>query len=223
MTANHNRGSKVLVAPSLLSADFMRLADELQAVEAAGADLLHLDIMDGHFVPNITFGPGLVKAIRTATRLPLDVHLMIDNPELYIPRFIDAGANYLTVHYEASTHLHRNIHAIKNLGVKAGVSLNPHNPVSLLEEVLGDADLVLLMSVNPGFGGQVFIERTLDKIRAARKTIAEKEYDCLIEIDGGINADTGRRCIEAGADILVAGNYIFNSSDYRVAIESLKK
>ena len=223
MSPTDNGNSKVLVAPSLLSADFMRLSDELQAIEAAGADLLHLDIMDGHFVPNITFGPGLVKAIRKATKLPLDVHLMIDNPELYIPRFIDAGADFLTVHYEASTHLHRNIYAIKNLNVKAGISLNPHSPISFLEEVLGDADLVLLMSVNPGFGGQTFIDRTVDKIRAARKLIDDKKYACRIEVDGGINAETGRRCAEAGVDILVAGNYIFYSSDYRAAIESLRK
>jgi len=222
MTSEIDLGRKVLIAPSLLSADFARLADEIAAVEKAGADLIHLDVMDGHFVPNITFGPALVKSVRKITRLSLDVHLMIDNPEQYIARFIEAGADYLTIHYEACTHLHRYIQTIKSLGAKAGVSLNPHNPPFLLDEILGEVDLVLLMSVNPGFGGQKFIGQVLNKISAVRSIIDEYKYTCVIEVDGGIDDITGKQCIEAGANILVAGNYIFHSPDYTKAIESLK-
>lgn len=213
----------VIVAASILSADFARLGEEINKAEEAGADRIHLDVMDGHFVPNITFGPGLVKSVRKVTRLPLDVHLMIYNPEMFIPRFVDAGADSVTVHFEASVHLHRNLQAIKNLGIKAGVSLNPHNPPSLIDEILEDMDLVLVMSVNPGFGGQTFIERSLDKIRALRTMISQRKCNCLIAVDGGINDSTGRQCVEAGVDILVAGHYIFSYPDYREAIRRLKK
>ena len=212
----------VKIAPSVLSADFARLADSIKAVEQAGADLIHLDIMDGHFVPNITFGPGVVEAVRKATKLPLDVHLMISDPVLFIPRFAEAGADYLTVHLESGPHLHRNIQAIKKLNIKAGVSLNPHTSIIQITEILGDIDLLLLMSVNPGFGGQQFIERTLEKIRVARRLIDSANYACVIEIDGGVNDKTGKQCIEAGADILVAGDYIFRSGDFAAAIKSLR-
>jgi ribulose-phosphate 3-epimerase len=223
MTRNNEISPKVMIAPSILSADFSRLAEEIAKIEAAGADLVHLDVMDGHFVPNITFGPGFVESLRKITELPLDVHLMITNPESYIPRFVDAGADFITVHAEASTHLHRNIYAIKNLGVKAGVSLNPHTPLFLVNEVLEDIDLLLLMSVNPGFGGQKFIERTLEKIKLAKNIIKNHDFTCIIEVDGGINDVTGLRCVEAGANILVAGDYIFRSEDYAKAIRTLKK
>lgn len=213
---------KPLVAPSLLSADFGRLGEEVKNIESCGADMIHLDIMDGHFVPNITFGPGLVAALRKITKLPLDVHLMIDNPELFIPRFADAGADILTVHIETSAHLHRNIEAIRNLKVKAGVSLNPHTPLVMATEIIPFLDLLLIMSVNPGFGGQKFIDQTITKIRTARRFIESGNFRCLIEVDGGINMDTGARCFEAGVDILVAGDYIFRSDDYGKAIKSLK-
>lgn len=222
MAADDNDNRNILVAPSLLSADFAHLEDEIKKIEKAGADWLHLDIMDGHFVPNITFGPGLVKAIRKLTKLPFDVHLMIEKPDRYISSFAEAGADYLTVHIEACTHLHRTIEAIKNLGVKAGVSLNPHNPPFLLDQIISDVDLILLMSVNPGFGGQTFIEQTILKIATVKSFIDEYKYNCLIEVDGGINDKTGKKCAEAGADILVAGNYVFNSPDYEQAIKSLR-
>ena len=199
-----------------------QLAEEIATVEEAGADLIHLDIMDGHFVPNITFGSEMVKTVRKLTDLPLDVHLMISNPEIYIPRFIEVGADFVTIHIEATDHLHRHIWTIKNLGVKAGVSINPHNPPFLIDEILSDIDLVLLMSVNPGFGGQTFIEKTIEKIQAVRRVIEECEYNCLIEVDGGINDITGLMCVEAGVDILVAGNYIFNAVNYDEAIKSLR-
>ncbi len=212
---------KTLVAPSILSADFTRLAEEIAAVEQAGADMLHIDIMDGHFVPNITFGPGMVSALRKVTKLPLDVHLMITAPESFIPRFIDAGADILTIHFESSVHLHRNVQTIKNLKVKAGVSLNPHTPIVLATEIIPSLDLLLLMSVNPGFGGQRFIDQTLTKIRTARRFIDSGKLDCLIEVDGGITDETGRWCVEAGVDILVAGDFIFHSNDYGRAMDSL--
>jgi ribulose-phosphate 3-epimerase len=222
MSLDDNVERKVMIAPSILSADFVRLAEEIAEVEKAGADLIHLDIMDGHFVPNITFGPRMVESIRKITKLPLDVHLMIAKPEKFIPQFVEAGSDIITVHLETSTHLHRNIYAIKNANVKAGVSINPHNPAFLLDDVLEDTDLVLVMSVNPGFGGQSFIDRALHKITSIRDVISESNLNVLIEVDGGINDITGKACRDAGADILVAGNYIFSSGDYKQAIESLR-
>jgi ribulose-phosphate 3-epimerase len=216
------KSGKIYVAPSILSADFARLGEEIAKVEKAGADLIHLDVMDGHFVPNITFGPALVKAVRKSTRLPLDVHLMIERPDLYINKFAEAGADYLTVHIEACNHLHRTIQAIKDLGVRAGVSLNPHSPPFLLDQILSELDLVLVMSVNPGFGGQKFIDNAPAKIATIKGFIDEYKYDCLIEVDGGINETTGKKCVEAGAQILVAGSYIFKANDYKQAIDSLK-
>jgi len=213
---------KTIVAPSILSADFIALAEDIHKAEQAGADWFHLDVMDGHFVPNITFGPGLVKAVRKITKLPLDVHLMIEHPDQYIQRFAESGADYLTVHYEACNHLNRSIAAIKELGVKAGVCLNPHSPAFLLDQIISEVDLVLLMSVNPGFGGQKFIEPTLAKIAAVRGIIDDYHYSCLLEVDGGINETTGKKCVEAGVDILVAGSYVFGSTDYKRAIDSLR-
>ena len=222
MATQQEKPTKVIIAPSILSADFANLAAEVKAVEQAGAEMIHIDVMDGHFVPNITFGPMLVKAVRKITKLPLGVHLMIEKPEEYIQRFAEAGADYLTVHFEACTHLHRQLQAIKALGVKAGVALNPHNPAFLLDEIIAFADLVLLMSVNPGFGGQEFIEPTVEKIAAVRSIIDEYQYACVIEVDGGINETTARKCRDAGVDILVSGSYIFKSKDYKKAIDSLR-
>lgn len=222
MPENKPERKKVFVAPSILSADFANLAADVKKAEQAGADLIHLDVMDGHFVPNITFGPLIVKALRKVTTLPFDVHLMIENPDRYIKQFAESGADYLTVHFEAANHLHRTVHAIKELNVRAGVSINPHNPPFILDQILSDLDLVLLMSVNPGFGGQQFIEQTLDKIRTVRGIIDEFNYKCLIEVDGGIDDKTGKQCVEAGVNILVAGSYIFHSDDYKKAIESLR-
>jgi ribulose-phosphate 3-epimerase len=213
---------RVQVAPSILSADFGRLAEEIRAVDQAGADLIHVDVMDGRFVPNLTIGPLVVAAARKATKLPLDVHLMIVEPERYIEDFASAGADIITVHVEASPHLHRTLQAIRALGKKAGVSLNPHTPVSTLEHVLPNLDLVLIMSVNPGFGGQSFIPAALDKIRdlAARKRASSLSID--IEVDGGVNASTAASVVNAGADILVAGSYVFGHTDYRTAIQTLR-
>lgn len=203
------------IAPSLLSADFMRLGEEIKAVEQAGVDMLHLDIMDGHFVPNITIGPFIVEAIRRMTTLPLDVHLMIEDPDRYIESFIKAGADYLTVHIEASIHLHRTIHWIKESGVRAGVSLNPATPVWGLDHILGDLDLVLIMSVNPGFGGQGFIPQVLEKIRTVKTVIKERGLPVLLEVDGGIKFENAQDVSVAGADILVMGSGFFNSGDYK--------
>jgi ribulose-phosphate 3-epimerase len=222
MADNKNNMRKVKIAPSILSADFAHLAEAIASIEQAGADLIHLDIMDGHFVPNISFGPSVVAAIRKITKLPLDVHLMISDPAFYIPRFVESGADYLTVHLESGPHLHRNIQSIKKLNIKAGVSLNPHSSIVLITEILADIDLLLLMSVNPGFGGQRFIERTLEKIRIARRLMESGPYHFEIEVDGGINDTTGKQCREAGADILVAGEYIFRSSDIAAAVASLR-
>ncbi len=205
----------VKIAPSILSADFLRLAEEIRSVESAGVDMLHIDVMDGHFVPNITIGPFVVEAIRKTTRLPLDVHLMIEEPDRFIKDFIKAGANYLTVHFEASVHLHRTIHWIKDSGVKAGVSLNPASPVWNLDNILPDIDLVLIMSVNPGFGGQEFIPQVLDKIKVLREIIRERGLSTLIEVDGGINSHNAKEVVDAGADILVMGSAFFNSEDYK--------
>jgi ribulose-phosphate 3-epimerase len=202
------------LAPSILSADFMRLGEEIRAAEAAGADLLHLDVMDGHFVPNITFGPAVVEALRKITRLPLDVHLMITDPDKYAPEFAKAGADYITIHAEASAHLHRSVQVLRELGVKAGVSLNPATSLTTLDYVLHDLDIVLIMSVNPGFGGQKFIPSCLDKIRSLKERITAQGLNTLIEVDGGVKLDNADQITKAGADILVMGSAFFGVKDY---------
>lgn len=213
----------VKIAPSILSADFLRLGEEIKAAEEAGADMLHLDVMDGHFVPNITIGPFVIEAIRKITKLPLDVHLMIEEPDRYIKEFIKAGADLLTVHIEASVHLHRTIHWIKESGIRAGVSLNPATPVWSLDNILHDLDLVLVMSVNPGFGGQDFIPHVLEKIKTLKSMIREKGLQTLIEVDGGIKYDNAREVASAGADILVMGSGFFNAKDYKDLVKDLRK
>jgi ribulose-phosphate 3-epimerase len=213
----------IRIAPSILSANFLKLGEEIKAAEAVGADLLHIDIMDGHFVPNITIGPFIVEAIRSVTSLPLDVHLMIEEPDRYLTDFIKAGADYLTVHYETSVHLHRTVQRIKESGVKAGVSLNPATPVWNLDHILQDIDVALLMSVNPGFGGQEFIPQAINKITTLKKLIREKEVSTCIEVDGGIKLNNAQDVIAAGADILVMGSAFFNSKDYGEVIEQFRK
>ncbi len=213
----------VKIAPSILSANFLKLGEEIKAAEKAGADIIHIDIMDGHFVPNITIGSFIVESIRKITSLPLDVHLMIEDPDTYLRDFIKAGADYVTVHLEASVHLHRTIQWIREGGIKAGVSLNPATPVWSLEYILSDINLVLLMSVNPGFGGQEFIPQVIDKISALQKLIEQKGLSTLIEVDGGINLDNAKSVVSAGADILVMGSAFFNAKDYEEIIRRLKK
>ncbi|HTI36939.1 MAG TPA: ribulose-phosphate 3-epimerase [Vicinamibacterales bacterium] len=210
------------IAPSLLSADFAALGDAIACVEAGGADLIHVDVMDGHFVPNITLGPPIVKAIRKRAHVPLDVHLMIESPDLFVEAFVEAGAGSLTVHAEAVVHLNRTIHFIKSLGVKAGVALNPSTPVGALEEVAGDVDYVLVMTVNPGFGGQTFIPRSESKVRRVRELLQREGNTAPIEVDGGIDVHTAPRIVAAGADILVAGNSIFNTPDPAAATRALR-
>lgn len=213
----------VIVSPSLLSADFLHLSKDIEMVNRSQADWFHLDIMDGVFVPNISYGLPVVSQIKQMATKPLDVHLMIVQPERYVEAFHKAGADILTVHYEACTHLHRTIQQIKAQGMKAGVSLNPHTPVSLLEDVIEDIDVVLLMSVNPGFGGQTFIEQTINKVDKLKKLIMESNSHTLIEIDGGVNFETGKRLVNAGADALVAGSFVFNSPDPEANIKGLKE
>jgi ribulose-phosphate 3-epimerase len=213
----------VKIAPSILSADFSKLGEEIKDVERGGADYIHVDVMDGHFVPNITIGPLIVDSIRPITKLPLDVHLMIENPDQYIEDFAKAGADYITVHVEACRHLHRTIHLIKSLGVKAGVVLNPATPVQLIEPIIEDLDMVLLMSVNPGFGGQKFILSVLSKIKQVKEMSEQKGLNLEIEVDGGVNEETALLCVEAGATVLVAGSAVFNQSDRRDAISRLKR
>ena len=212
----------VKIAPSILSADFSKLGEEISDVEKGGAELIHVDVMDGHFVPNITIGPLVVESIRPITKLPLDVHLMIENPDQYIESFAKAGADYITVHVEACRHLHRTIQLIKSFGVKAGVVLNPATPVQLIEPILEELDIVLLMSVNPGFGGQQFIPSVLNKIKQVRDLAKQKDIKLEIEVDGGVNEQTARLCIEAGATILVAGSAVYNQEDRGKAISILK-
>ncbi|MDQ7837191.1 MAG: ribulose-phosphate 3-epimerase [Thermodesulfobacteriota bacterium] len=211
------------IAPSILSADFSRLGEEVRAVEKAGADLIHIDVMDGHFVPNITIGPLVVQAVRKVTALPLDVHLMISNPDQYIEDFARAGSDIITVHVEACIHLNRTLNLIKKQGAKSGVVLNPATPLSALDYVLEEVDMVLLMSVNPGFGGQFFIPGVAHKIANLRKLIDVRNLPVEIEVDGGINFDTAKMVAKAGADIFVAGSAIFGSDDYGKTIQALRK
>ncbi|MDA7025907.1 ribulose-phosphate 3-epimerase [Bacillus sp. CLL-7-23] len=214
----------VYIAPSILSADFSRLAEEIKDVEQGGADFIHIDVMDGHFVPNLTIGPLVVEAVRPITGLPLDVHLMIENPDQYIPAFKKAGADILSVHVEACPHLHRTIQLIKEQGIKAGVVLNPHTPVQQIEHIIEDLDLVLLMTVNPGFGGQSFISSVVPKIQQVKELADQKGLtELLIEVDGGVNRQTAVQCINAGANLLVAGSAIYNEKDRQKAISDLKK
>jgi ribulose-phosphate 3-epimerase len=213
----------IRIAPSILSADFMRLGDEIRAAEAAGADILHIDVMDGHFVPNITIGPMIVSGIRKITKLPLDVHLMISDPDKYVQDFVRAGSDYITIHAEAAMHLHRTIQCIKESGVRAGVSLNPATPLCCLDYVLAEADLVLIMSVNPGFGGQEFIPSAMEKISCLRRMICDKGLSTLISVDGGVKADNAAAIAAAGADILVMGSAFFGSADYASFVKRVKK
>ena len=213
----------MMIAPSILSADFSRLGDEVRAVEAAGAEVIHVDVMDGHFVPNITIGPLVVKAVRQATDLPVDVHLMITEPDRYLKDFADAGADWITVHVEACVHLHRTLNYIRDLGKKAGAVLNPATSLSTLDYVLEELDLVMLMSVNPGFGGQSFIESTLEKTRSLRAMLDKVNPGAGIEIDGGISPETIGRVAEAGANIFVAGSAIYGRDDYGAVIREMKE
>ncbi len=213
----------VIIAPSILSADFTRLGEEIKAAEQAGAHWIHVDVMDGRFVPNITIGQEVVRSIRKSTSLSFDVHLMIVEPERYLKEFADAGSDYITVHYEASVHLHRTVQVIKELGKKAGVSINPATPVSVLEDILPDIDLVLIMSVNPGFGGQRFIPGALDKIKRLRDMRYERGLDFIIEVDGGVKVENAREVVDAGADALVMGSGFFGARDYKALMEELRE
>jgi len=212
-----------VIAPSILSADFSRLGDEIKAVESAGADWIHADVMDGHFVPNITFGPMIVESVRRVTSLPIDVHLMIENPNDYIPAFAEAGASLISVQVEASVHLNRSVQLIRDCGARPGVVLNPSTPVQTLEWIIDQVDYVLIMSVNPGFGGQAFIKNSLEKIRALRQLIQQKNLKTLIEIDGGVNEETIADIAAAGVDVFVAGSAIFGSRDYQAIINAFRQ
>lgn len=212
----------LLIAPSMLSANFANLGDDIKMVNESEADLFHLDIMDGLFVPNISYGFPVIKAISKLAKKPMDAHLMIVDPDRYFDNFKEVGVEYLSVHYEACTHLHRSLQRIKNLGMKAGVALNPHTPVHLLSDIIQDADFVLLMSVNPGFGGQSFIENTISKVETLKDLILQKSPNCLIEVDGGVNQENARQLVKSGANILVAGNTVFSAQNPKEAIKQLK-
>jgi len=211
------------IAPSILSADFSRLGEEIRAVEQAGADLIHIDVMDGHFVPNITIGPSVIESLRGITKLPFDVHLMIEDPEKYIGAFVSAGSNMITVHVEAATHLHRLVEMIRESGCRAGVSLNPATSLDQVEEILPNVDLLLVMTVNPGFGGQKFIKGMENKIKKARNLVNRLSPDTLIEVDGGITLQNIKSVSDAGADIFVAGASVFKSGDYQRTIGEMKR
>ena len=218
-------GASQIISPSILSADFAKLGEEVRAIDAAGADWIHVDVMDGHYVPNLTIGPGVVKSLRPHTEKPFDVHLMISPVDPYIDAFVDAGADIITAHPEAGPHFHRTVQKIRASGVKAGAALNPSTPPETLDYVLGELDLVLVMSVNPGFGGQSFIEDQLRKIETLRKTIDGRGLDTMIEVDGGVNPETAKACIAAGADALVAGSAVFRGGPdaYRDNIQALRR
>ncbi len=212
----------IKIAPSILAANFAKLGQEVKEVEEAGAELIHIDVMDGHFVPNITMGPIVVEALRPLTTLPLDVHLMIENPDSYIEQFAKAGADYISVHVEACRHLHRTIQLIRSYNIKPGVVLNPHTPIETIQHILEDVDFVLFMTVNPGFGGQKFISSVVPKIEALSRIIKERGLNIEIEIDGGINAETIVPCAKAGANIFVAGSAIYNQEDRATALQQIK-
>lgn len=212
----------IKIAPSILSANFAKLGEEIKEIEKGGADYVHIDVMDGHFVPNITIGPLIVDAVKPITKLPLDVHLMIENPDKYIKDFVKAGADIITVHQETCPHLHRTIQLIKKENVKAGVVINPGTPVAMIKEVLNNVDLVLVMSVNPGFGGQTFIHETLSKIEEIDLIRKENNYQFELQVDGGVNVETAKLCVDAGADVLVAGSAVFNQSNRKKAIQDIK-
>src|SRR5699024_2869884 len=212
----------IKIAPSILSANFAKLGEEIKEIEEGGADYVHIDVMDGHFVPNITIGPLIVDAVKPITKLPLDVHLMIENPDKYIKDFVEAGADIITVHQETCPHLHRTIQLIKKENVKAGVVINPGTPVAMIKEVLNNVDLVLVMSVNPGFGGQTFIHETLSKIEEIDLIRKENNYQFELQVDGGVNVETAKLCVDAGADVLVARSAVFNQSNRKKAIQDIK-
>ena len=218
----YNKTMTPKIAPSLLSADFLHLAQDVEMINNSEADWFHLDIMDGVFVPNISFGFPILQAIKPICKKPMDVHLMIVEPQKFVKEIAAAGAYMMNVHYEACTHLHRTIGAIKEAGMKAGVTLNPHTPIAVLEDIIQELDMVLLMSVNPGFGGQSFIEHTVDKTTRLKEMITSKGLNTLIQVDGGVNLETGKRLVDAGADVLVAGNFVFNSPDPIQTIHELK-
>ena len=210
------------IAPSILAADFSKLAEEVKCVDSLGADYIHIDVMDGHFVPNITLGPGIVKCLRPHTELPFDVHLMIENPDQYIKDFKEAGADIITVHVEACRHLHRTLQLIKQYEMQCGVVLNPHTPLEMIKHVLQEVDWILIMSVNPGFGGQTLIPDSLNKIATLNQWRQEQNLSYVIEVDGGVNEETARLCEEAGADVVVAGSAVFNAVDRQLAIQKIK-
>ncbi|WP_163323315.1 ribulose-phosphate 3-epimerase [Draconibacterium mangrovi] len=213
---------RALVAPSILSADFNNLGEDIEMINQSEADYIHFDVMDGVFVPNISFGIPVIEHVKKIAKKPLDVHLMIVDPDKFIEPFVEAGASIITVHYEACRHLHRTVQLIKSFGAKASVCLNPHTPVAVLEDIIGDLDMVLLMSVNPGFGGQEFIENTYRKVAQLRELIDSTDTDCKIEIDGGVNYETGKKLLDKGADVLVAGSFVFSAGNPKEIISGLK-